>query len=232
MRRTVLALGGTTFGLHIVSWVTSGRPTRAFSYGSHSHCFKKVQNDIIKVSSLVKFLPALVSSSHARLADYHSSRPVLIGPTCAGAVGLGWPGVSEEALKQLLSICRQFQGKCGIVYCISARLGGGGAVSAEEWYQSCHYHGSVASGGRKWVQQKWMLNGVTVVCATIAFGMGVDKHDVRFVVHLSPPKSISGYYRETERAGRDGNSSQCIMLYHGEDISSLRRLVNMPQRPP
>jgi hypothetical protein len=99
------------------------------------------------------------------------------------------PGVEKEALDQLLELCSEprFSNKCGIVYC---RTREDTEIASQFLHSagipSCHYHAGVTPGGKKWVQQKWMSNDIRVVCATIAFGMGIDKSDVRYVIHMSP----------------------------------------------
>ncbi|KAF1811261.1 ATP-dependent DNA helicase [Eremomyces bilateralis CBS 781.70] len=131
-----------------------------------------------------------------------------------------------ESIAEL--ICVTYPGKCGIVYCLSRKNCESLAKSlASRPYNiaATHYHAGMDSSDRRRVQMAWQSGRYKVIVATIAFGMGIDKPDVRFVIHHSIPKSLEGYYQETGRAGRDNRKSGCYLYYGYQDAPTLAMMI-------
>ena len=128
--------------------------------------------------------------------------------------------------KDIIKFIKMNPGKSGIIYCLSRKkVEELAEILQANDIQAKAYHAGMDSSMRSQTQDDFIMEKIDVIVATIAFGMGIDKPDVRYVIHYDIPKSLEGYYQETGRAGRDGGEGQCIAFYNNKDLQKLEKFL-------
>jgi ATP-dependent DNA helicase RecQ len=211
-----------------------------------AHCLSQWGHDFRpayrQLDALVKRFPDTPRMALTATADAPTRAEILshldIAADDAFIAGFDRPNIyyaieeKDNPRAQLKAFLKKHNGESGIVYCLSKRKTEETAAwLREQGYDALAYHAGMDKSAREANQTRFQHGEAVVMVATIAFGMGIDKPDVRFVAHLDLPGSIEAYYQETGRAGRDGLPSEALMLYGTEDIALRSRFIEQSEAP-
>jgi ATP-dependent DNA helicase RecQ len=224
-----------------------GRQQLALFAIDEAHCVSQWGHDFrpeyIQLSQLHERFPSVPRIALTATADQLTRQEIITRLSLAEArlfvASFDRPNIRytvverDNPRKQLLSFLSAHRGEAGIVYCLSRRKVDETAVWLNaQGVAALPYHAGLTAADRQHHQQRFLREDGLVMVATIAFGMGIDKPDVRFVVHLDLPKSLEAYYQETGRAGRDGDPSEAWMTYGLNDVVIHRQMIDESSAPP
>ncbi|WP_417566650.1 DNA helicase RecQ [Marinobacter sp.] len=210
-----------------------------------AHCVSQwghdFRSDYLQLSMLAETFPGIPRIALTATADERTRKEIAERLSLTTAKhfvsGFDRPNIQyrispkTNANKQLLDFIKaEHEGDCGIVYCLSRnKVDATAKTLAQKGYTALPYHAGLAAEQRAHHQERFLREDGVIIVATIAFGMGIDKPDVRFVAHLDLPKSLEAYYQETGRAGRDGKPSTAWMVYGLQDVIKLRQMLEGSQ---
>ena len=209
-----------------------------------AHCVSQwghdFRQDYLGLNILRERFPGVPRMALTATADRMTRREILARLELNGAAqfvsGFDRPNIrysvqaKGDASAQLLAFLKDRQGEAGIVYAMTRkRVDALAELLAGRGFKALPYHAGLASHQRTAHQSRFLREDGVIVVATIAFGMGIDKPDVRFVAHIDLPKSVEAYYQETGRAGRDGEPAEAWMVYGLQDVVRLRQMVEQSE---
>ncbi len=205
-----------------------------------AHCVSQwghdFREDYLKLGKLRELFPSIPIAAFTATADKVTQQDIIDQlhlRNCRSFVSsFDRPNLSltvmpgQNRLQYILRFVREHKGQAGIVYCLSRK----GTESMahkliERGYSAAYYHAGMESAERNRVQDDFIHGRTDIICATIAFGMGIDKSNIRWVIHYNLPKNIEGYYQEIGRAGRDGLPADTLLFYSWADVMKLRSFI-------
>ena len=221
-----------------------GRINLAIIAIDEAHCVSQwghdFRQDYLGLNVLAERFPGVPRMALTATADKLTRREILSRLELNGAErfisGFDRPNIrytvqaKADANAQLLAFLRERQGQTGIVYAMTRKkVGSLAELLAGRGFTALPYHAGLSSRTRNAHQARFQYEDGVVIVATIAFGMGIDKPDVRFVAHVDLPKSMEAYYQETGRAGRDGEPAEAWMVYGLQDVVRMRKMVDQSE---